>query len=285
MRLVFIHGMRQEGKDPEQLRASWETALSGAWSALGLPPPRYELEMPFYGDELEKLTNAVRGGAANVVARGGGGVAFTPLEEEMIRGMAEKAQVADQEVRRELGAEVVARGPANWEWVQALARLLEKKAPPLSGVVLRYVSQVDAYLTRDHIRAAVDAIVKPALNKGPTVVVAHSLGTIVSYALLRNMNNAPNVPLYVTLGSPLGIQTVQSYLKPPPLGRPGNVNFWLNGVDERDYVALVSRLDQEGFAGEVLNYTEIHNRQEDAHFIEDYLADKVIAQRIHAALV
>lgn len=286
MRLVFVHGMRQEGKDPDLLRRVWESSLRNAWEKLGLAPVNYQLEMPFYGDELERLTADVRGGATKVVSRGAetGPAALTPLEQDLLRDLARKANVTDAEVRQELGSEVEAMGPGNWEWVQALARILERRAPILGEVALGFVRQVDSYLTRPHIRKAVDDIVAPTFANGPTVVVAHSLGTIVSYLLLRGMANKATVPLLVTLGSPLGIATVQGYLKPPALGVPAGVAAWLNGADERDYVALVSVLDRDSFADGVVNVSDIHNREEDAHSIEDYLSNSTVAQRIHAAL-
>jgi hypothetical protein len=285
MRLVFVHGMRQEGQDPTALKTRWETALTETWVKLGLPPRHYDLEMPFYGDVLEELTAVVRGGASNVVARGSvGPQAFTPLEESLIRGMARKAGVTDAEVNRELGQEVVSRGPLNWELVHALANLLEKKVPVLGKISLGFVTQVDSYLTRPHIRKAVDDIVAPTFDKGPTIVVAHSLGTIVSYILLRTKVNRPDVPLLVTLGSPLGIETVKGYLRPPSLAVPDGVSFWLNGADVRDYVALVPPLDKETFSDGIVNDLGIHNREDDAHSIEDYLSDFAIAQRIHAAI-
>jgi hypothetical protein len=52
------------------------------------------------------------------------------------------------------------------------------------------------------------------------VVVAHSLGTIVSYRLLRRYGAKAQVKLFVTLGSPLGIDVVKARLRPPPLQLP-----------------------------------------------------------------
>jgi hypothetical protein len=65
---------------------------------------------------------------------------------------------------------------------------------------------------------------------------------------------------------------------------PDGVLFWLNGADPRDYIALVPSLDKETFADGIVNDLSIHNRDDDAHSIEDYLSDLAIAQRIHAAL-
>jgi hypothetical protein len=285
MRLVFVHGMRQEHKNAAELREVWEIALTTAWTAAGLARPQYTLEMPYYGDVLNTLTQEVRGSSVGVLARGQGGPGtFTPFEEALIRQMGAKEGITDAEVRAELGQEVVARGPANWEWVQALGRLLERNVPGVGNVGLAFVHQVDAYLTRPHIQAAVDAIVRPQLVGGPVVVVAHSLGTIVSYRLLRQAGNATKAPLFVTLGSPLGIDVVKQHLKPPILKVPDGVAKWLNGTDERDYVALHARLDHDTFADEIENASDIHNRQSDAHAIVDYLANTTISKRIGAAL-
>jgi hypothetical protein len=146
------------------------------------------------------------------------------------------------------------------------------------------VRQVDAYLTRQHIQEAVDDIVRPCLLGGPSVVVAHSLGTVVAYRLLRKAGDAASAPLFVTIGSPLGIGTVKQYLRPPSLKVPSGVTHWLNGTDERDYVALCARLDRDTFADGIENISDLHNRQSDAHAIVDYLADTKVSQRIYAAL-
>src|SRR2546429_294015 len=79
MRLVFVHGMRQERKNADALRQEWEDALNAAWTKANLARPNYVLEMPFYGDVLNDLTEAVRGSTGVVVSRGAGGPGlFTP---------------------------------------------------------------------------------------------------------------------------------------------------------------------------------------------------------------
>ena len=285
MRLVFVHGMRQEGKILADLQKVWEDALISAWSATGLAKPTYTLEMPFYGDVLDQMVREVRGSSVGIVARGEGGPqTFTPLEENLIRRMGAKEGVTDADVRAELGQEVVTRGPANWEWVQGIARVLVRRVPGLGDIGLSFVRQVDAYLTRPQIGEAVDELVRPCLLRGPTVVVAHSLGTIVSYRLLREADKEADVPLFVTVGAPLGIDEVKQYLRPPSLRVPLGVTRWLNGTDERDYVALYARLDRDTFADGIENVSDLHNQMSDAHSIVDYLSDSTICRRIQAAL-
>lgn len=208
---------------------------------------------------------------------------FTRLEEKLILAMAEQEKIADDEIYAELGAEVVERGAVNWEWVQAIARILERKVPGLGRLGLSFVRQVDGYLTRPHIRKAVDEMVEPHLLCGSTVVVSHSLGTIIAYRLLRKAKKKAKVPLFVTLGSPLGIDIVKRHLRPPGLTVPEGVKRWLNGTDERDYVALHARLDRKTFAEGIENVSDIDNRN-DAHAIADYLSDSTICWRIHSAV-
>jgi pimeloyl-ACP methyl ester carboxylesterase len=283
MRLVFVHGMRQEGRPSEQLRAAWRDALFGRWRELGLSDPGIEPVMPYYGDRLDQLTRSLR--TDDVVrARGGAPSATSPTEEAMLRELKDAHGITDAEVRAQLGAEVVSRGPANWEWVQGIARVLETRVPGFRRLGVALVVQVDAYLNRPHVTAEIDAIVKPAFSPGPVVIVAHSLGTVVSYRLLASAG-AAEVPLFVTLGSPLGINAVKDRLRPPKLARPASVARWLNGCDPRDFVSLYAALDDQTFCAGIDNIVDISNRHEDAHAILDYLRDERVARAIHGALV
>jgi hypothetical protein len=283
MRLVFVHGMRQEGRPAANLLNAWRESLNGTWDRLDLARPDVEPEMPYYGDVLDQLTREIHAGGG-VVGRGAPGTALSATEEGMIREFADAYEVGDTEIRAELGSEVVARGPANWEWVQAIGRVLERRIPLFRTIGVSLVIQVDGYLNRPHIAQAVDDIVSPFFKPGPMVIVSHSLGTIVSYRLLRQ-ENFGEVPLLVTLGSPLGINAVKDCIRPPKLARPTQVGHWLNGVDNRDFVALYASLDADTFCADIENITDIHNRQEDAHSIIDYLADARVARAIHGALI
>jgi hypothetical protein len=282
MQLVFVHGMRQEGQDPEALHTLWRSSVEKGWARSGQRGALPESTMPFYGDELDRLTRALHAGVS-VLRRGVDDDATSPTE----RGLLEELQigngVTDEAVARQLGAEVVAKGPANWEWVQATARAIEEHVPAFRKIGLRFVEQVDAYLNRPHIGAAVDGIVEPHFASGPVLVVAHSLGTIVAYRILRRRNKTSSVPLLLTLGSPLGINAVKDRLRPPALERPGGVARWLNGNDPRDYVALFERLDEQTFAAEIENITDMHNSREDAHAIADYLSDPRVTKAIARA--
>ncbi|MFE9025483.1 alpha/beta hydrolase [Streptomyces iakyrus] len=120
------------------------------------------------------------------------------------------------------------------------------------GLMVHRLRQVRQYLARQHpdedgagldtrIRDRVRAELDPA---GPTVVVAHSLGTVVAFETLHE-HQAP-VPLFVTLGSPLGMRAaVQPRVRPQPLRTPAPVREWLNFWDRDDFVT--ARPDLERF--------------------------------------
>lgn len=280
MRLVFIHGMRQEGLDPDLLRNNWTKSLVDKWHELKLTPTDVSPEMPFYGDVLDKLTALQREGFSIRIR---GGESLNAEQSRLLSEMAGRLGIGEDEVRAEVGSEIVARGPLNSEYAQALVRLLDRKVPAFGRYGLKFVVQVEAYLRRPHVREAVDEIVEPFLEGGPAVVVAHSLGTIVAYRLLTKLK-APRVPLFLTVGSPLGFGVVKENIAPPKLGIPEQVEKWINGTDDRDYVATFASLDSSTFCDGIENWTDIHNRTDDAHYIGDYLSDEKVARAIHSAL-
>lgn len=71
---------------------------------------------------------------------------------------------------------------------------------------------------------------------GPYLLIAHSLGSVISYDVLRELGRTVQIPYYVTLGSPLGIDEVQDHLS-KPLRIPEQVTVWKNFADLLDPVA------------------------------------------------
>jgi hypothetical protein len=109
--------------------------------------------------------------------------------------------------------------------------------------------QVNRYLCRqepDETGATLDQRIRGRLtavmDDGPTIVVAHSLGTIVAYEALHE--NRCQTPLLVTLGSPLGMRTIVTpRLLPQPPRAPESVGEWRNFWDKDDPIAVRPRLE------------------------------------------
>jgi hypothetical protein len=192
------------------------------------------------------------------------------------------------------GLEVINRGPRNWEWFQAVLRAIDRYVPYGSGSsIALFTHDVYQYLKSPVIREIIDDGVRAALSPDvETVVVSHSLGTVIAYNLLRREGQMRGwkVPLFVTLGSPLAITEIRKTLKSFSTARcPECVFKWFNALDERDVVALYP-LDTEHFPLEpadpaIDNKRDVRNNTGNRHGIAGYLDDEEVARRIHAALV
>jgi len=95
--------------------------------------------------------------------------------------------------------------------LQRLGGAIERRFPRSSGIVaLSVLRQVRCYLRDAHTKAEIDQITAAAAD-GSTVIIGHSLGTVVAYEYLRQ-NPARPVKLLLTVGSPLGFRTVRRWL-------------------------------------------------------------------------
>lgn len=85
---------------------------------------------------------------------------------------------------------------------------------------------------------------------GPFIVIAHSQGSMIAYHVLRQLQKDDcDVRLFITIGSPLGIQEVQDVLGKigpgKPLAVPECVDQWLNVAERLDPVALDAQLKND----------------------------------------
>jgi pimeloyl-ACP methyl ester carboxylesterase len=105
--------------------------------------------------------------------------------------------------------------------------------------VVRYLAGDDAPArtqAREHVAATI-------AERRARVVIAHSLGTIVTYEALHAHPDL-KVDLLITLGSPLALPgAVFPRLHPRPSGgtgqRPANVGRWVNISDYGDPIAIL----------------------------------------------
>lgn len=288
MRLVFVHGINQQGRSAALLRDMWVADLergigrSGALAGV-------EVVQPFYGDLLHDLAGSrgETGMEEGIEAADPDAAAFL---EAALAEQAEDMGATEAEI-----AEAVAAEPGSIEEgifpmdrrINALVGLLERLSPLRGNLALRVLGQAHAYLKRPAVGAAVDAVVRPALEApGPMIVVAHSLGTVVTYRLLRALaaqGQPADVPLYVTLGSPLTLAAVQGALG-GPFVVPAGVAKWINARDPDDFISLDRGLAPPVFAAGIENIGDLDNRGADAHAIPGYLACRSVARRVGDAL-
>lgn len=289
MKLILVHGINQQGKDPDELKATWLGHLA---RGLGRQLGDVEVVMPFYGGRLFDLTSGA--GEGHVVAQGEGATEDGEAEflalglDEVAQGLGVSRQqiMAEQRlIDTEGQSEVVAQGFPMHRKINAVVRVIERLSPFHGRLILPLLKQAHTYLRKPGAAEEVDAIVAPHLGER-AIVVGHSLGTIVTFKLLRRRaleGNPVKVPLYVTLGSPLPIMAVQNALG-PRYEVPGGVSRWLNAIDPDDFITLGSGLTRSSFADGIDNFLDIDNIAGDAHAIEGYLSDARVARAIGEAL-
>ncbi len=150
-----------------------------------------------------------------------------------------------------------------------------------------FTSDVYQYLRNPGIRDQIEEGIRKAIEPTPTVVVAHSLGTVVAYNLLRRDGavNKWQIPVFVTLGCPLAVTAIRKALTPNK--HPECVGHWFNAMDNRDIVALYPLDTTNGWdiKPAIENETDVKNPTENRHGISGYLSDRHVAQRIYEALV
>jgi hypothetical protein len=287
--LVLVHGRGQENKDGAALKQDWLRSLRKGLEAQGLDAdlPDSSVRFPYYGQTLFDL---VSGAAepADVVVRGEpDDAAEREFVSAFLGEVFDKAGITERHLEEAGGRDALERGPMNWAWVRAGLIALDRHVPGASAASVALVTRdVYRYLRSQGVRDQIEGGIRAALTPGEeTVVVSHSLGTVVAYNLLRREGAAQGwkVPLLVTLGSPLAVSVIKQSLR--PLSHPPVVGKWFNAYDDDDVVSLYG-LDAKHFPVDppVENYSKVENRTPNQHGISGYLEDPTVARRIHEAL-
>jgi hypothetical protein len=286
VRLVFIHGRAQEGRNPKEVLEEWVSALESGLdkSGLKLSIDPSAVVLPYFGDKLFNLTKNLGEIDETAIARGSPTIdpilAFQAAALEDIR---RSAGISDAEVQALVEGDATSLGPENWPWVMAVVRAIDRWRPGTSANAIELLLRdVYVYCTRRGVADAIDEVVRADIVPEPTVVVAHSLGTVVAYNILRNDPRSLQVRALVTVGSPLAIRAVRKNLV--PLKSP-KTEAWFNAFDPRDIVAL-NPLNAANFPviPEIENKVDVDNFTDNRHGISGYLSDPAVARTIHRAL-
>ena len=158
----------------------------------------------------------------------------------------------------------------------------------LRGIVgdLRYLGDTD---TRCAAEGRVGRAIEQARGeRRPVILVAHSLGALVSWGALRQRgSDGVTVERFVTLGSPLGSPDVRRLVfgeDAPELSLPKSVRSWVNVVDGDDPFAtrILRSAADSGLRG-VIRDVVTKVRHEDAHRMSEYLRDPATADAMVSA--
>ncbi len=277
MNLIFIHGRAQEEFDEQELKQTWITTFHEGLAKNKLTlPAGVNIEFPYYGKLLKQWVEDPGSLPQQAIIKRSGRVVSEDIFNYTL--LNEMLTNAD-------GEQEPTRGLLNKEAIQKLLRKLDAKSGWGELALKKFTKDVFLYLTNVNLQQALNEYVMSKFGNEPSVVVGHSLGTIVAYNILKSKDDF-QVKKFITLGSPLGLVAVKKYL-PQPAGLPKCVkNGWFNAYDERDFVAL-NPLDSDHFPCEppIENKNDIDNFTKNRHGIAGYLNDAVVAKTIYDALI
>ena len=277
MKLIFVHGINQDKKNSQQILDEWNGAIKDTPQGTHIFE-HFDISAPFYGDLLVgsrdlkkgiadyepaelKFKNNLAHEMANYLRIEGDTQTKSALEEDYFESDADKQKGF----------------PHNVPFV-SFARAVQKVSPFRGEVAMRFLGQAYTYYSTPELTKEVDAIVESAIESaGECVVVAHSLGTLVSYRALTKLGKSANVAKFVTLGSPLGLNSFRQFLG-DDLARPAGVRSWLNAFDPRDFVSMGISLPKY-YKNVDAEIQDVANTDEDPHSIskdKGYLHDERI---------
>ena len=265
MKIVGIHGIgnHRPGETAETAAGN----LSAAWSRhLGA-----EAEVVYYADLLREKGSQ---SDDDVDLED-----LTAAEEELVRELlaAQPAGAASARVPQGLLTALLR---------DAIADLAESWACPewlMEWFMVRFAKEVSAYQNPGPAREAVQQRLLDVVDRHrPDVLIAHSLGSVVAYETLHRLD-APHVPLWVTVGSPLALpKVVFDRLTPAPEAgrgvRPHEVGRWANLADPGDPVAIPAKGVSRRFAGVESDEHDVIHHGFKFHHAESYLKSAGLAR-------
>lgn len=288
MRLVFIHGINNETNTVKEIEDRWTGALEKGWAALGEKPTKpFTVDTAYYADILAEAS----GDTKKAVEMGGPGDPGTGLAIEFLRAYADEAGVTEAELTSAAVAEgvpmgAIEQGVPHEGWVIAFAKVLERVLPTKGKYVAKlFLRQASVYIGDPVLAARIAAkVIKQIFETkpDPTIVIGHSLGSVVGYRILADTKFADrSAPLFVTVGSPLSVDMFKPILPArgsmptPPIKR------WINGRNKEDFVTLGKAITKKsiGFDG-VVDITDVIDNPDNRHDIGAYLESEKIAKAV-----
>jgi hypothetical protein len=280
-RIVGIHGIWQSRTSKARLTAEWSKAINRGLGGIEQPGiGTGDLELPHW-------TGLLARGADRLGVEEDLFDAAVPLSEEeadFVTSALEEV-VHGEDLARVEELELQTLGLPRL-WPARLTRLVmayDRRYPRGGKRFVSAIREVRFYLYEPGLAARVRELVASAFGEDTSVVVAHSLGSVIAYDLLRRSEIPPNqvaeVRTLVTFGSPLAIPTVRRGLgvvDGEPLKLPGDIE-WVNAFDPGDFITGGRGL---GNFAPAIRDAQVRNGVVDPHRAVTYLRARPVARAI-----
>ncbi|WP_329353785.1 endopeptidase [Streptomyces anulatus] len=286
--IVGVHGIKQGRTSRRELIKDWNKALNRGITALhGQDVVRSDprliptLEIPHWSSLLAR--GADRLGPSDFFPDDS--TALTADEEAFIvEAMDDLLTPQERALAEELDPTTLGL-PKLPPSVTRRAMVYDRRTPDgVVGKLITRLREVRFYLKHPNLASEVqEHVVKAFSDDTATVVIGHSLGSVIAYDLIRQEQiAAPGtagtaVHTFVTCGTPLGIPAVRRAMnipEPELLAMPAHIK-WLNVYDPDDVVTGAA-----GLALGARNVTdvEVDNGNIDPHAAQAYLRTIPVAR-------
>ena len=262
--IILVHGIDQEGQSAMILESQWLPSLARGTREAGFPEIAdriwkspggagdIKVRMAFYanlflrpgmmGTDSTDEPSFDQAELANELALEWLWRCATRVSNQLTRRIAEtelanlQTDLAHDEMGVRSAIRLAGTSLARLPWFANLGMSFAER------FVNRALAQVTSYLTNDAVRAAAQRSVLDLISPETRIILGHSLGSVVAYEVAHQLEQP--LPLLVTLGSPLGLDTiVYPRLRPQPPSFPPLVRRWVNVADHDDLVAADPNLN------------------------------------------
>jgi hypothetical protein len=283
--VVYVHGAGNK-PPPQELKRAWDQDLFGR--DMG-----QQTQMAYYADLLHAAPGAIGADACTqdealdaLVTAVETAETAADDEGDLFAGLTPQGQRLALSLSLSMATQAASQPPTVPESpAEVLPLPSSLRRQLLRQLLRRLIPDADAYFftdrrepLRQRLRQALDAATEP------TVVIAHSLGTVIAYDVLREQRFAGRaVALLVTLGSPLGYTEIQDVVT-KPLRLPAPVRLWANFADLVDVVTLDTTLADDFQGGPRIIDALVNNPSPNSHAVCGYLTARGVRSTVAAAV-
>jgi hypothetical protein len=260
IRILGVHGIRnrpdgpsEPGEVADRRAVEWKTLLLKALAADARDQPEISVEIAYYAHHLNHNRPVAHGPDAELGR-------LDPDTAQFIVELADTLGVTGPVAQGRSGVRTA---------MEFLSRQFGLDGPQMTRFAERYLREFPAYLMPRDIRTRTEVrreVARKINELKPHVVIGHDLGCVVAYeALAADDLVTVTVPLFLTLGCPLGQRWVFERLQPVPIGAlgawPHAVRCWEDLYDQGDPFAVPRPL-KKWFSG-----SSIGDRKLDLGFV------------------
>jgi hypothetical protein len=275
--IVGVHGMAKHQAGRHQLLAGWRPALmDGLERATNGRVTELDLDLAFYGDLFLPAVGDGRKAGPNADPLADLSTAEITDIEQMFAEMVTEDEIEAARKEQNEKSKGYTRTPLA---IQALLRAVERRYAGASAITcMGVLRQVRGYLRDKRLAAQIDERVAATVSPDTTVLIGHSLGSVVAAEYLRH-TPGHGIRLFLTLGSPLGLRFVRARFPTGPIEVP----HWINIRDRRDPVACAGSLRM--WWPQITETDDIIvENGNDTHAVERYLSRKETGEVLSRAL-